>query len=56
MVVDNILKNIQGIDFVYLTADDVVRHNLVQKIVNAYKQYEEDTAKKNMAERSSEKR
>ena len=56
MIVDSILKNIQGIDFVYLTADDVVRHNLVQKIVNAYKQYEEDTAKKNMAERSSEKK
>jgi len=46
ILVNNILKDIKGIEFVYLTADDVVRHNLVQKIVNAYKVYEDDLASK----------
>jgi len=46
ILVNNILKDIDGIEFIYLTADDVVRHNLVQKIVNAYKAYEDESAKK----------
>ena len=46
ILVKNILKDIKGIEFVYLTADDVVRHSLVQKIVNAYKIYEDDIASK----------
>lgn len=32
----SILKNIEGISFVTLTAKDVVRHPLVQKIIDAY--------------------
>jgi phosphate starvation-inducible PhoH-like protein len=39
--VRNILQSIKGIDFIYLTSKDVVRHSLVQKIVDAYKSYEE---------------
>ncbi len=39
--VREILKDIPGIKFVYLTSKDVVRHSLVQKIVDAYKLYEE---------------
>ena len=35
-----ILKNIKGIEFVYLTERDVVRHELVQKIIKAYEKYE----------------
>jgi phosphate starvation-inducible PhoH-like protein len=31
-----ILKKIRGIDFVYFTYKDVVRHRLVAEIVNAY--------------------
>ena len=31
-----ILKKIKEIRFVYFTSKDVVRHNLVQKIVDAY--------------------
>src|SRR5680860_749409 len=46
ILVNNILKGIAGIEFIYLTADDVVRHNLVQKIVNAYKVYEDESANK----------
>ncbi len=38
-----ILKNIEGISFVYLTAKDVVRHPLVQKIIDAY---EKNTGKR----------
>ena len=32
-----IFSNIEGIKFCYLTAEDVVRHPLVQKIIEAYK-------------------
>ncbi|MFA5060491.1 MAG: PhoH family protein [Candidatus Omnitrophota bacterium] len=31
-----ILKNIEGIKFIYLTGEDVVRHELVQRIIEAY--------------------
>lgn len=40
----NILKDIKGIEFVYLSEKDVVRHELVQKIIKAYEKY--DTQKK----------
>jgi len=42
--VEKVLKGISEIGFVYLTSKDVVRHRLVQKIVNAYEKY--DTKKK----------
>ncbi len=35
-----VLKNIRGIEFVYLTNKDVVRHGLVQKIIKAYDSFE----------------
>jgi phosphate starvation-inducible PhoH-like protein len=35
-----ILKNVEGIAFVYLTSKDVVRHELVQKIIDAYERLE----------------
>lgn len=35
-----VLKKVDGISFVYLTSDDVVRHPLVQKIVLAYEEYD----------------
>ncbi len=38
--VQTILKNIKGIEFIYLTEKDVVRHHLVQKIITAYERYE----------------
>jgi phosphate starvation-inducible protein PhoH and related proteins len=34
--IQTILKGIEGIDFVYLTDQDVVRHHLVRKIIKAY--------------------
>jgi phosphate starvation-inducible PhoH-like protein len=36
----DILKGIEGIKFIYLTREDVVRHELVQEILEAYERYE----------------
>jgi len=38
----NILKDVSEIKFVQLTKEDTVRHELVQKIVEAYDQYNKD--------------
>jgi phosphate starvation-inducible PhoH-like protein len=37
---EKILKDIEGLCFVYFTDRDVVRHKLVQKIIKAYEKYE----------------
>jgi len=37
-----ILRSIKDIGFVQFTEEDVVRHSLVQKIIQAYEQYDED--------------
>ncbi len=39
-----ILKNVEGISFVQFDERDVVRHNLVQRIVRAYEKYNENLA------------
>ncbi len=39
-----VLKDVEEIGFCYLTAKDVVRHPLVQRIVNAYERYEKKEA------------
>lgn len=49
--VEKILKDIDGISFCYLSDKDVVRHQLVQKIIKAYDKFEQ----KKLA-RQSEKR
>lgn len=38
--VQHILGNIQGLEFIYLTQQDVVRHSLVQRIIDAYDNFE----------------
>jgi len=38
--VRDILAGVEGIEFVYLTGEDVVRHELVQRIIEAYETYE----------------
>ena len=43
-----ILKNIEGIGFVNLTEKDVVRHELVQKIVKAYDSHENKKERKSL--------
>ncbi len=40
--VQKILGNVKGISFEYLTQEDVVRHPLVQKIINAYEVHEQN--------------
>ncbi len=35
----NVLKPVKDIDFCYLKDVDVVRHELVKKIINAYEKY-----------------
>ncbi|MCF8368769.1 MAG: PhoH family protein [Bacteroidales bacterium] len=39
---ERILKNIPGIDFIYLDSKDVVRHGLVTKIIKAYQRKTDD--------------
>jgi phosphate starvation-inducible PhoH-like protein len=39
--VKGILKGLEGIEFINLTSKDVVRHELVQRIVDAYKEFDE---------------
>jgi phosphate starvation-inducible PhoH-like protein len=41
----DVLKNVRGIAFTYFEAEDVVRHPLVQRIVNAYGSYESRESK-----------
>ena len=40
--VEKILKDIDGISFCYLSDKDVVRHQLVQKIIKAYDRFEQE--------------
>lgn len=37
-----VLKNVRGVAFTYFTPKDVVRHQLVQRIVSAYEKSEQD--------------
>ncbi len=41
--VQSILESIEGISFVHFGHEDVVRHKLVQRIVEAYKRHSEET-------------
>lgn len=40
--IQKILKKVDGIDFVYLAEEDVVRHKLVRDIINAYENYDDE--------------
>ena len=40
--IQKILEGVKGIEFVYLTEKDVVRHRLVQEIIKAYERYEKE--------------
>ncbi|MEK6646529.1 MAG: PhoH family protein [Candidatus Firestonebacteria bacterium] len=43
--VQNIFKDISGIKFVHFSSTDVVRHEIVQEIINAYEKYEKSKNK-----------
>jgi phosphate starvation-inducible PhoH-like protein len=38
--IEHVLKDVEGIRFIYFSEKDVVRHRLVQAIVKAYERYE----------------
>jgi len=40
--VQTILKDIEGIKFIYLTGEDVVRHELIQEIIKAYEKFDKE--------------
>lgn len=40
----NLLKNIEGIDIIYLDTSDVIRHKLVTQILNAYEGNQENSS------------
>ena len=40
--IQDVIKKIQGIKFVYFNEQDVIRHPLVQKIIDAYEKLEAD--------------
>ena len=44
----NVLKNVNGISFVEFDSGDVVRHELVKKIISAYAKKEKIKEKKNV--------
>jgi phosphate starvation-inducible protein PhoH and related proteins len=46
LIIEKILSGVDGISFTHLSAKDVVRHKLVQKIVEAYKVYDEKKVSK----------
>ncbi len=46
VAVQEILRGIGGLEFVYLDATDVVRHKIVQEIVEAYRRHDESRPKK----------
>jgi phosphate starvation-inducible PhoH-like protein len=41
--IEQILKSVDGIDFVYLSESDVVRHRLVKEIIRAYANHDNET-------------
>ena len=45
VLVTQILKDIKGIDFIFMNQSDVVRHNLVTKIIDRYEEFEKNTTK-----------
>ncbi len=44
--IQEILRDIEGISFVYLDQSDVVRHRLVKEIIDAYERFEQKSSKK----------
>ncbi|HZK31836.1 MAG TPA: PhoH family protein [Corynebacterium sp.] len=55
-IVRNILTGVEDIHFAEMSPTDVVRHQLVGRIVTAYDSYEEETAARRAARRQEEKK
>lgn len=52
--IEEILQNIDGIQFVYFSNRDVVRHRLVQSIIHAYDRYEQKLGRGQARAKSAE--
>jgi phosphate starvation-inducible PhoH-like protein len=50
----SVLKDVQGISFIEMTDKDIVRHKLVTRIVNAYKEYEDSKSLKQINDNKDE--
>jgi phosphate starvation-inducible protein PhoH and related proteins len=46
----DVVRNVEGISFVYFTERDVVRHSLVQRIIRAYEEFDQVRAAENKGE------
>jgi phosphate starvation-inducible protein PhoH and related proteins len=44
----DVLKNVQGLSFVYFDEGDVVRHHLVQRIIRAYDEHKNRVSEQQM--------
>ena len=55
-VAERVIGKVEGISFVKLSGKDVVRHPLVQKIVEAYEKYENKQIHKNKQKRVKNKK
>jgi phosphate starvation-inducible PhoH-like protein len=49
----DVLKDVPGVSFTFFQARDVVRHPLVQRVIEAYDAYEKIAAEKTMSEKST---
>jgi len=45
VLVEKILRNVEGVGFVYFNKSDVVRHKLVKDIINAYEKFNNTTTR-----------
>lgn len=54
--IQKILKNVEGISFCYFQRSDVVRHPLVQRVIDAYEKYEEKMKDKEEKDKKAQKR
>jgi phosphate starvation-inducible PhoH-like protein len=54
IIVQNILKNVDGVSFVYFGKHDVVRHKLVKDIIDAYEKFSNGNNKKEKSEGESD--
>ena len=51
VLIQHILRNTEGVQFVYFDEKDVVRHRLVQSVILAYERYESETKAKQEKDR-----
>jgi len=49
----DVLKDVPGVSFTFFQARDVVRHPLVQRVIEAYDAYEKIAAEKTMSEKNT---